>query len=260
MLLVIDVGNTQTVVGCWNGGQITASARFRSVTQRTPDEWGLWLLRFLQHHDISPDSITAIAIASVVPPATRTMIAMCESYFHIQPFIIGPGIKTGMPILYEDPKAVGADRIANAVAAFQLYGGPSVVIDLGTATTFDVISRKGEYLGGVIAPGIEISAEALFQRAARLPRVEITRPESVVGRNTSTSMQSGLYFGYLGLIDRIAEEIKRELGDETHFVATGGLAPLFQNASPYMEIVEPDLTLKGIAMLYMLNHDKEPLP
>ncbi len=260
MLLVIDVGNTQTVVGCWDGSAIVTSARFRSVTERTSDEWGLWIHRFLNHHKIEPASVNAVAMASVVPPTTRIMSLMCQDYFGVTPFIIGPGIRTGMPVLYEDPKAVGADRIANAVAAFRLYGGPCVVIDLGTATTFDVVTRRGEYLGGVIAPGIEISAEALFHRAARLPRVEIQKPPTVVGRNTSASMQSGLYYGYLGLINRIAEEIRQEMGEDTRFVATGGLAPLFQHASPFMEYVEPDLTLLGIAFLFDLNHESDSRP
>lgn len=253
MLLVVDVGNSQTVVGLWDHGQTLTSARFRSSTQRTVDEWGFWLLRFLQYHHVHPRTIRAVAIASVVPPMVPTMVKMAVQYFGCEPFLVAPGIKTGISILYEDPKAVGPDRIANAVAAYRRYGGPCVVVDLGTATTFDVVSKDGAYLGGVIAPGIEISAEALFQRTARLPRVDISRPPGIIGRNTSQSMQSGIFYGYLGLIERIAQEIEKELPQPVHFIATGGLAPLFHDASPYMQHLEPHLTLEGIALLYQLN-------
>jgi type III pantothenate kinase len=252
-LMVIDIGNTQTGIGFWKAGTIVDAYRFQSDRDRTADEWGLWFRWVLQANRGGPDRLRGVAIASVVPPMTDRIVQACQKYLGQTPFVIEPGIRTGMPILYEDPKAVGADRIANAVAAFRELGGPCVVIDLGTATTFDIVSERGEYLGGVIAPGIEISADALFQRAARLPRVEVRRPPGVIGRNTPHAMQAGLFYGYAGLIERIGREIQAVLGKRTQFIATGGLAPLLADTSPYMQRIDPLLTLRGIAYLYEMN-------
>ncbi len=253
VLMVIDIGNTQTSIGFWKEGTIRDAYRFQSDRDRTADEWGLWFRWVLQGDWGGPDRLRGVALASVVPPMTDRVVQACQKYLGQTPFVIEPGIRTGMPILYEDPKAVGADRIANAVAAFRELGGPCVVIDLGTATTFDIVSERGEYLGGVIAPGIEISADALFQRAARLPRVEVRRPPGVIGRNTPHAMQAGLFYGYAGLIERIAREIQAVLGERTQFIATGGLAPLLADTSPYMQRVDLLLTLRGIAYLYEMN-------
>ena len=255
LLIAIDIGNTQTTIGFWDGRRVVEGFRLASRRYRTSDEWGIWLAMLLQQRGIDRADCTGIAVASVVPQITAAIVDACRRYFHLDPFLIVPGIKTGMPILYEDPKAVGADRIANAVAAYRELGGPCVVIDLGTATTFDIISARGEYLGGVIAPGIEISLDALFQRTARLPRIEIEKPPGIIGRNTPHAMQAGIYYGALGMIERIAREIQSVLGDATQFIATGGLASVLAHASPYLQRHDPFLTLRGIAYLYTMNRN-----
>jgi type III pantothenate kinase len=223
-LLAIDIGNTNTVVGLLKNGKVAQSWRLTTVQDRTADEHGVLIKNLLALAGYDQIELEGIAISCVVPPLLPGIKDMCQLYFDLDPFVVQPGIKTGMPILYEHPQEVGADRIVLSVAGFTKYGGPCIVIDLGTATTFDVISEKGEYLGGIIAPGIKISAEALFQRAAKLPRVEIREPSQVIGRNTVAAMQSGIFYGYLGLIEKITSLIEQELGSRTTNIATGGLA------------------------------------
>ncbi|MGD8374866.1 MAG: type III pantothenate kinase [Acidobacteriota bacterium] len=254
MLLVIDVGNTNTVLGVYDGDRLTHHWRLASVQDRTADELGALVRQLMGVAGASPAAIGAVAIASVVPPSLPALQHLSREVFGCEPLIVGPGVKTGMPILYENPQEVGADRIANSIAALTRHGGPAVVVDFGTATTFDVVSARGEYLGGVIAPGVQISAEALFERAARLPRVELLRPEKVIGRNTVQAMQSGLFFGYLGLIDGIIERLRVELGASTRVIATGGLAPIFHGEGRHrFDALEPDLTLEGLRLIHERN-------
>lgn len=256
MLLVIDVGNTNTVLGVYDGETLVNSWRLTTERQRTTDEYGILCRNLFELADISWDEITAVAISSVVPPLNHTLQRMSKVYFRVEPLFIDPAKNSGMPVLYEPPTDVGADRIVNGVAAFERYGGPCVVVDFGTATTFDAISGAGQYLGGVICPGIQISAEALFTRASRLPRVEIRRPERVVGTSTVTSMQSGLFYGYVGLVEGILDRMRSELGGAPRVIATGGLAPLFGRATTMIEVVDPDLTLEGLRLIYERNRDE----
>jgi type III pantothenate kinase len=253
MLLVMDVGNTNTVLGVYDGDRLIHHWRLATLRDRTVDELGALVRQLFAMGALEPAAIEAAAIASVVPPVSPAAAGLCRTLFGREPLFVEPGVKTGIRILYENPQEVGADRIANAVAAYARHGGPVIVVDFGTATTFDAISARGEYLGGVIAPGVQISAEALFERAARLPRVEIRRPERVIGRNTVASMQSGLYFGYLGLIDGLVERLRAELGAGTRVVATGGLAPTFAGGRPRFDALEPDLTLEGLRLIHERN-------
>ncbi len=253
MLLVMDVGNTNTVLGVYRGDRLERHWRLASLRDRTVDEIGVLSRQLFTLARLDPEEIDAIVIASVVPPLAPALAGMARTYFDVSPLFVEPGVRTGMPILCDNPQEVGADRIANSVAAFDRYGGPALVVDFGTATTFDAISGRGEYLGGVIAPGVQISAEALFEKAARLPRVEIRRPEQVIGRNTVHSMQAGLYFGYLGLIEGLVGRLTSELGEGTHVVATGGLAPVFAGDYPGFEAVEENLTLEGLRLIYLRN-------
>lgn len=253
MILVIDIGNTNTVIGVFVGETLSAHYRIMTRPERTVDEYGVLLLSLLRESGIAPDTIEGIAIASVVPPLTPVFADVARARFHREPLLIEPGVKTGMPILYENPHEVGADRIVNGVAAFARFGGPAIVIDFGTATTFDVITAKGEYLGGVIAPGLGISAEALFARAARLPRVDTKRPSRVIGRTTVTSMQSGLFYGYAGLVEGIVRRIRTELGEPSRVIATGGLAQTFASEMPFVDAFEPELTLHGLRLIFAKN-------
>jgi type III pantothenate kinase len=253
MLLVVDVGNTNTVLGLYEGEQLVRSWRLTTERQRTTDEYGILCRNLFDLADVRWDRITAIAIASVVPPLNHTLRRMSVVYFGVEPLFIDPATNSGMPVRYNPPTDVGADRIVNGVAAFARYGGPCIVVDFGTATTFDAISREGEYLGGVICPGVMVSAEALFARAARLPRVEIARPERVVGTTTVGSIQSGLYFGYVGLVDGILRRMLEELGEGTKVIATGGLASLIGKGTELIETVDPDLTLAGLRLIYERN-------
>ena len=255
MLLVIDVGNTNTVLGLYDGDRIIHSWRLTTERQRTTDEYGILCRNLFELSGVKWDAITAIAIASVVPPLNYTLRRMASVYFHVEPLFIEPAKNSGMPVRYDPPSDVGADRIVNGVAAFERYGGPCVVVDFGTATTFDAISRDGEYLGGVICPGVQVSAEALFARAARLPRVEISRPEKVVGTSTVGSIQSGLYFGYVGLVDGILRRMIAEMGEGTRVIATGGLASLIGKGTDLIEVIDPDLTLEGLRLIYERNRD-----
>lgn len=254
MLLVIDVGNTQTVIGVFKGDVITNSWRIRTDKNMTADELGILLYNFIEHANISVSSINGIAISNVVPPLTINLIRMCKKYFNQDPFLVGPGIKTGMPILYDNPKEVGADRIVNAVAGYHKYKCALVVVDFGTATTFDCVSKRGEYLGGVIIPGIEISLEALAERTAKLPKIELIKPERVIGKNTVSAIQSGIIHGYAGMVDAICEKIKKEMNEKNlKFIATGGLAVVISKETTHIEKVEEHLTLEGLKLLYEMN-------
>jgi type III pantothenate kinase len=217
------------------------------------DEYGVLFRNLFAMHGLEVSSVQGIVISSVVPPLDSTLREVCERYFHSRPLFIEPGVKTGMPVHYDNPAEVGADRIVNSVAAFERYGGPCIVVDFGTATTFDVVSRKGEYLGGVITPGIGISADALFEHTARLPRVDIRKPPRVLATNTVNSLQSGLYYGYLGLIDGILERLIADLGENVTVVATGGLAPLMGEGSKYIREINDLLTLEGLRIIYERN-------
>jgi len=254
VLLTIDVGNTQTVIGIFDGDELVEHWRVASVEDRTSDEWALLIGSFLEMADLSfSKQVTGVAISSGVPRVTQALRDMVERYFYFQPIVLGPGIKTGMPILYDNPKEVGADRIADAVAAFEMYGGPTIVVDFGTATVFDAISERGEYLGGAICPGIQVSAAALFQAAAGLRRVEFSAPRNVMGRSTAESLQSGIVFGTVGLVDGMIERFQEELGGDAVTIATGGLAEVVLPEVDADLRYEPWLTLRGLRIIYDRN-------
>lgn len=262
MLLALDVGNSNTVIGLFEqsapGEPWRSIADWRITTpyKQTPDEIGLLLQTMFAMRGLKTDAVTGVVISSVVPPLDPTLRRIFETTFHARPLFIEPGVKTGLPILTDNPNEVGADRVVNCVAAFDLVGGPAVVVDMGTATTFDVVSRKGEFLGGAIAPGLGISAEALFSRAARLTRVEIKKPPKIIGTNTTDNIQIGLYYGYIGLVDGILERMIGELGPDTRTIATGGLAKLISADCKHVQRVEPMLTLNGLRLIWERNHDR----
>jgi type III pantothenate kinase len=250
MLLVMDVGNTNTSLGVFDGVRLVAHWRLTAERARTGDEYGVHARNLFALAGIDFKAITAVAVASVVPQLNYTLRQMSETYFHLTPLFVDHTTDTGLNILYDPPSDVGADRIVDAVAAVHKYGAPCVVVDFGTATNFEVIDENRNYLGGVLTPGISISSDALFARAARLPRVAIERPLKVIGDSTVTALQSGLYFGYAGLVDGILRRMIEELGRRPHVVATGGLAPLIATASEYIEFVDPTLTLDGLRLVH----------
>jgi type III pantothenate kinase len=261
MLLAIDVGNTNIVLGAFDGDRLAQSWRLVTMRERTADELGILVTQLFERSRIDIETMDGIILSSVVPPLTRTMEEMCAHYFGQRPVTVDPAVNTGMPVLYQPPTDVGADRVVNGVAAYEMFGRasslPLIVVDFGTATTFDAITSNGEYLGGVICPGIGISADALFQRAARLPRVDVRKPRAVIGRTTVTSMQSGLFFGYVAMVDGIVDRMRVELEQEGRraiCLATGGMAEVIAGETAAIERVEPDLTLQGLRIIWHRQH------
>ena len=253
MLLTIDVGNTNITLGLYAGDTLGPRWRLATDHQRMPDEYGIMLINLFQHAGVNVRDIHGVAIASVVPPLTGTFVQACEIYVGRAPLVIDAGVKTGVRVKYDDPKQVGADRVVDAAAVHKLYGGPACSVDFGTATTFDAISEDGDYLGGAIAPGINIAAEALFQRTAKLPKVDLQRPPAAIGRNPVHSIQSGLLFGYVGLVEGMVARFRAELGPKMKVIGTGGLAEVIARETKVIEILAPWLTLDGLKIVWELN-------
>jgi type III pantothenate kinase len=254
MLLAIDLGNTNLTLGLYDGEKLGPRWRLATVHDRMPDEYGLQILGLLSHAGYNPDRLTGVCLASVVPPLTTRVVEACRAYLNQEPLMVDAGVKTGVRIRYEDPRAVGADRIVDAAAVLRYYGGPACVVDFGTATTFDAISAEGDYLGGAIAPGIGIAAEALYLRTAKLSRVDLQRPPNAIGRNTVHAMQSGLLFGYVGLVEGMVARFRAELGPKMKVIATGGLAEIVARETSVLEVIAPWLTLDGLRIVWDLNH------
>ena len=253
MLLVVDVGNTNTVLGLFDGAELVHDWRIRTVVDHTVDEYGMLIYNLYKTSRISSRKIRDIIISCVVPPMLNILEPLCGKYFSLKPLIVGPGVKTGMPIFYDNPKEVGADRIVNAVAGYEKYKQDLIIVDFGTATTFDYVSARGEYMGGCITPGIMISSEALFERAAKLPRVELSKPRSIVAKDTVSSMQAGIIYGYAGLVDGICERMKAEVKSNPLVVATGGLAKIVAPETRNINVVDDMLTLEGLRIIYLRN-------
>jgi type III pantothenate kinase len=254
MLLTIDIGNTNLTLGLYEGEQLGAHWRLATDNNRMPDEYGLQFLGLLQNAGKTLKDIHGISLASVVPPLTGRVVQACREYLKQEPLVIDAGVKTGIKIRYEDPKAVGADRVCDAVAVLKFYGGPACVVDFGTATTFNAITKDGEYLGGAITAGINLAAESLFARAAKLPRIDLQRPPSVIGRNTIHAMQSGLLFGYVSMVEGMVARFRSELGSDMKVIATGGMAEVIAKETQVVNFIAPWLTLDGLRIIWELNH------
>jgi len=254
MLLVIDVGNTNLTIGMYNGAELEHHWRLATDHARMPDEYGLQLLGLLDHTHHQLTDLTGVCLSSVVPPLTGRLTQACREYLKQEPLVVDTGVKTGIRIRYEDPRTVGSDRIADAVATMHLYGGPACIIDFGTATTFNALTKEGEYLGGAITAGINLAAEALFSHAAKLQRIDLQRPPSVIGRNTTHAMQSGLLFGYVSMVEGMVERFRAELGPDMKVIATGGLAEIIAKETAAVQVTAPWLTLDGLRILWDLNH------
>ncbi|WP_409252493.1 type III pantothenate kinase [Bacillus sp. SCS-153A] len=253
MIFVLDVGNTNIVLGVYEGEELKYHWRMETNRHKTEDEYGMIVKNLFQHVQLSLESIEGIIISSVVPPIMFSLERMCEKYFNITPLVVGPGIKTGLNIKYENPREVGADRIVNAVAGIKEYGGPLIIVDFGTATTYCYINEEKQYMGGAIAPGIGISTEALYSKAAKLPRIEIGRPDHIIGKNTVSAMQSGILYGYVGQVEGIVKRMKATDDTNPLVIATGGLAQLISKESDVIDVVDPFLTLKGLKLIYERN-------
>jgi type III pantothenate kinase len=253
LILVVDVGNTNIVLGLYKEKELIHHWRLSTNRAATSDEYGMMVYNLFGYADIKLEQVRGVIISSVVPPLIFALESMCKQYFHKTPYIVGPGIKTGLNVRTDNPKEVGADRIVNAVAALELYGAPCVIVDFGTATTYDYIDEKHQLIGSAIAPGIGISTEALYQRAAKLPRIELVKPKSVIGRNTVSAMQAGIIYGYVSQVDGIVTRIQEEFGVKATVVATGGLAELIASESTTIHVVNPLLTLQGLRMIYDKN-------
>jgi type III pantothenate kinase len=253
MLLAIDVGNTNIVVGVFDGDELIADFRIHTDDRFTGDELGLTLVELLGRRDLSPGQITGVVVSSVVPTLARSIDELSHTSFNLQPMVVGPGTRTGIRIQYDDPRRVGADRIANAIAAHHLYEGPAILVDFGTATTFDAIDARGDYLGGAIAPGIQLSHDALVSHAAMLIRVELTAPVEAIGHSTTGSMQSGIVFGYVGLVEGLVGRFRKEMEGEPRVIATGGLAPSLAKLIPAIDVVDERLTLVGLRLIHEQN-------
>lgn len=253
MLLAIDIGNTNIVLGVFDNDQLVENWRVGTNAQITPDEYAMTFKDLFNFSGLEFKQITGVIISTVVPPLLPVMIEMSRKYFRIEPMVVTHEIKTGITIRYDNPKEVGADRIVNAAAAYKIFGGPIIIVDFGTATTFCAVTKEGEYLGGAITPGVKISAEALFQRASKLPRVELTKPPKVIGADTISAMQAGIIYGYAGLVDGIVERMKKELSTQAKVVATGGLAALVSSETTSIQEIKPHLTLEGLRLIYEIN-------
>jgi type III pantothenate kinase len=254
MLLTIDIGNTNITVGLYKGPALISSWRLATDQNRMPDEYGMQILSMIQFCNCMTDTLEGISLASVVPPLTSRMVQACQQYLRTTPFVVDQSVITGINILYDDPRAVGADRIVDALAVNRLYGGPACVVDFGTATTFDAINAQGDYLGGAIAPGIGIAAEALYQHTAKLQRVDLVAPPGIIGTNTVHALQSGLIYGYVSLVEGMVARFRRELGENMKVIATGGLAELISRETPVFTVIAPWLTLEGLRMIWEMNH------
>lgn len=256
MLLAVDIGNTNIKLGIFEGDKLEATWNLATDTHTTPDEYGAVLLNLMERKEILPSTVAGVVLCGVVPPLLHTFMQLCKKYLNTKPLVVEAGVKTGMRICLDNPREVGPDRVVGAVAAQNLYGQPLIVIDLGTATTFDVVSKEGDYLGGAIAPGIAIASEALFARTAVLPRIELIRPRHVIGRNTISAMQSGIIFGYIDLIEGMIRRIEQELGSKMKVVATGGQAYPFAEEITAIDVVNPNLTLIGLRLVYEMNKEQ----
>ncbi len=253
MLLTIDIGNTNVTLGVFEGDSLKATWRLATDIERLADEYGGLILSLLRHESLSPGDVGEAAMTCVVPELEPVFQSVCQKYFDVSPMVVGVGTRTGLRILYDSPRDVGADRVVDAVAAIRLYGPPLIVVDIGTATVFDAISGDGDYLGGAIAPGPGIAFEALIQRAAKLYRVEFSRPEAAIGKNTVMALQSGMIFGYVGLVEGIVARMKEELGGEAKVIGTGGYAPMISRETAIIDVVDLDLTLIGLRMIHEMN-------